>query len=387
MAGALVAPVALSAQQSDTSATRTHVVRAGETLWRIAQTYLGDGHRWREVLELNADLVTGPSELPVGATIRLPVAGARRTAAPAGPARSSATPRTNPQSTTTPRSAAPTPTATSQQRVPVRSQEPPPAAATPQRQAGESARTIFFRRRSPGSFVESDTGATAERVQDPPPAVRAFEAAAAPFLVDSAFLASAGHCLGVEEARADSVAGHSGASLLERLTIVPPAGAAVDTTSRFLLTRHGPALPGGTIVIPTAIVRVREPGQPVKADIVAQFDVVSCSDQVVPLNLPATGGTVRPRSVSSGPAGSVLWVARESLLPTLQHYVLLDLGTVAGVRPGDQVTVFDPANPDAPAAVTTIVRAGERSSTAVIIDQTRATIVSGAPARVTAKLP
>ena len=51
IAGAVLAPALLWAQPQDT--TRRHVVRPGDTLWSLAVTYLGDGQRWRDILQLN----------------------------------------------------------------------------------------------------------------------------------------------------------------------------------------------------------------------------------------------------------------------------------------------------------------------------------------------
>ncbi|MDI3408357.1 LysM peptidoglycan-binding domain-containing protein [Streptomyces cavernicola] len=59
-----------------------HVVsEAGETVWDIAETALGDGQRAVEIRQLNPELPTGAT-LPVGTTVKLP-ADARPTQAPA----------------------------------------------------------------------------------------------------------------------------------------------------------------------------------------------------------------------------------------------------------------------------------------------------------------
>jgi nucleoid-associated protein YgaU len=50
--------------------TRTYVVQRGETLWRIAVHHLGDGQRWREIVELNPGL--DPNKLRSGQEIRIP---------------------------------------------------------------------------------------------------------------------------------------------------------------------------------------------------------------------------------------------------------------------------------------------------------------------------
>jgi hypothetical protein len=47
---------------------RTHVVRQGETLWILATTYLGDGNRWREILDLNPS-IRATRDLPVGDSV------------------------------------------------------------------------------------------------------------------------------------------------------------------------------------------------------------------------------------------------------------------------------------------------------------------------------
>ena len=38
---------------ADASAGRVYVVQEGDSLWRIADRELGDGHRWREIFAAN----------------------------------------------------------------------------------------------------------------------------------------------------------------------------------------------------------------------------------------------------------------------------------------------------------------------------------------------
>ncbi|MEM1107341.1 MAG: LysM peptidoglycan-binding domain-containing protein [Planctomycetota bacterium] len=57
-------------QTPDTESTYT--VQAGDNLTRIAARKLGDGDRWRELFEVNADQLTSPNDLYAGQTLRLP---------------------------------------------------------------------------------------------------------------------------------------------------------------------------------------------------------------------------------------------------------------------------------------------------------------------------
>jgi 5'-nucleotidase len=50
---------------------RTYTVRKGDTFWNIATRQLGNGHRWKEIAEMNPGV--SPNKLRVGQTIRIPV--------------------------------------------------------------------------------------------------------------------------------------------------------------------------------------------------------------------------------------------------------------------------------------------------------------------------
>lgn len=72
------------------SATTTHVVRAGETLWGIAARFYGDGHQWPALAKRNRISTTGPAPLQVGMRLSVPasptVRGAKAAAMAAAPA-------------------------------------------------------------------------------------------------------------------------------------------------------------------------------------------------------------------------------------------------------------------------------------------------------------
>ncbi|MDX2146383.1 MAG: LysM peptidoglycan-binding domain-containing protein [Planctomycetota bacterium] len=53
-------------------ATRTHIVRAGDSLSRIAQQYLGDHRKADLIFQANRDVLRSPDDLSVGAKLRIP---------------------------------------------------------------------------------------------------------------------------------------------------------------------------------------------------------------------------------------------------------------------------------------------------------------------------
>ncbi len=54
------------------SSGRVHVVADGESLWKIAKKELGNGDRWREIYELNRDVLAKPEAVHKGQRLRLP---------------------------------------------------------------------------------------------------------------------------------------------------------------------------------------------------------------------------------------------------------------------------------------------------------------------------
>lgn len=55
-----------------TSTERTHVVRKGDTLYRLARQYYSDQSKWRKIWEANRATVSNPDRIYVGTKLVIP---------------------------------------------------------------------------------------------------------------------------------------------------------------------------------------------------------------------------------------------------------------------------------------------------------------------------
>jgi nucleoid-associated protein YgaU len=53
-------------------ATQWHEVKKGESLWKIAQHYYGDGSLYTKIFEANRDTLKDPNLIKVGQKLRIP---------------------------------------------------------------------------------------------------------------------------------------------------------------------------------------------------------------------------------------------------------------------------------------------------------------------------
>jgi hypothetical protein len=339
LAGALMAPAPMQAQRDAT--TRAYTIRSGDTFYSIAATYLGDRNRWREIASLNPYVSTSQS-LAVGSTIRLPWNVATGQVGGSG-------------------------------------RDATVLTFQPRASANTKERSMFFDAPVGGfvirdrRYVMTDSGV--------PAAV--YEAMSAPFVGDPAVLAKSGRCIAVRPMASEA----RGVQLSEPITIQVPGGGAA-AGSRWLLVRHGPVLSGiGQIMIPTAVVRLTSDspaGADAGAEIVGQFGAVSCTDRV--FAVPGVPGhEATPTPVTDGVRGRIAWVENESLLPSIQHALILDIGSASGVELGDRITIYG-ADGRQVVAGADVVRVDERSATVLVARQSLPSVAVGLPVRVTEKL-
>jgi hypothetical protein len=347
IAGALVAPARLSGQKTDPA--RNHIVKPGDTLWNLSAAYLGDGNRWREFLTANPSL-RNRSMLAVGTTLRIPgTAKAARSQTASAPAPDAGKPRV------------------AQQRPYI---------------TDTIRRTIFFGAKHVGGFVPLDSIRYSNT--DPGVPANVFEGISAPFVADDVVLDTGGRCVSVGPTNAPEA---RGVLLHGTMEVQLPAGSSMDTTARWLLVRRGPVLTGlGTVAIPTGVVRLTSRDGAAFTEVVAQYDKMSCDDVLLPAIAPPASRTDSLIPVPNGPWGSVVWVASGSQLPTLQHVLILDMGSEFGVRLGDRITIFG-SNGSAVVASADIVRVDQRTSTALVVRQSLGSLTTGLRVRVTEKLP
>ncbi|MBL0172646.1 MAG: LysM peptidoglycan-binding domain-containing protein [Gemmatimonadaceae bacterium] len=86
-------PAAKPSARKDTAST-THLVKAGETLWSIASRYYGDGHQWRAVARRNGIALSSDTALRIGTRLVIPSRRAVVASASVSPApKDTATPK------------------------------------------------------------------------------------------------------------------------------------------------------------------------------------------------------------------------------------------------------------------------------------------------------
>ena len=377
MVGALLAPT-LAIGQDSTATTRMHVVRKGDTLWGIAREYTNDPFRWRQVYELNTSIVRDPHWIYPGERLRLPGAAADATAA---------RPITRPaRATAGPAALTPQPTV-----------EP---AANGVNGAADGP-TVFLRvsdNRAPRGAANRDVMGAQTQTRVNAPTVRPGEALAAPYVEREGGPPNPGYIVATGDVQAIPFPeAERPLQSHERVFIVVPPGMPSTRGTRYVAVRRGPALLGvGQIMIPTAVVAVEraQPGQAVEARVVARFDQLLIGDELVAMEtVPTT--LPRPSAVTGGAETAVLWVAGETVLPSLQSYLVIAGGSGTGIRAGDQVTLYRERRttadgivlPETEIAIAQIVRVTPQAASAMIIDQSYAAIHEGTRARISAKMP
>jgi hypothetical protein len=360
--GAAAAPAA-----SGAATYRMHTVRPGETLFDIAQLYLGDGSLWPEIYRLNTSVIADPHWIYTNAVLRIPAnaTGDNSSSLAEAPA-AGATP-------------------------PARADALPAAAAA----TNSGAPGTMFPRNTRG---EMSLASNRNGSRNLPPIKSLDNKQAAPYLDREGGPKGAGAVLGtIAVSNVIDASDRAHYDLGEDLYITMPAGSTAAAGDRFFTYRLGTSFGDrGQIVIPTGILTVIQPGTGTDATIArltTVFAIVNRSQPVLALDVTPLP-VERAVRVEDGAKTKVLWVEDDNVLTTIQYYIVLDASEKQGLHVGDQVTLYRPrlhvpesavTLPESEIAVGQIVRVNGYSATAQILASTQPDIEPGIAAKVTAR--
>lgn len=364
---ALLATPSLGLAQGE---TRTHTVRKGDTLWDLAQQYLGDAFKWPEIYRRNQSTIQDPNLIYPDQVI---IISGDVVATPGTPADS-----------TVPGGGvgeAPVDTMSG-------GQNPMPAGPPP-------AMTIF----NPDRYRVVRGERQSLRIREPASAVRTGDFLQAPFMWDANGVQGAGRV--IEGSSTDGIGIYNTerpVQYMEMLYIQVPQGAQGAKDERFLLFRYGPTIAGqGRVVVPTGIVKVTQTAGTgrTEAVLLAKFEDVFAGQLVMPLDTLVMTPGVFPARVEFGLATNISYMYGEPVLPPVGHQIIFSAKASDGLVPGDQLTLQVPAStaadgsalPAQDIAVTQVTRVTQWGASAIIIGQTDGGIKTGMAARVTGKMP
>lgn len=363
-------------------AAQTHTVKKGDTLWDLAQQYLGDPFRWPEIYRRNTETVKDanliyPDQVLVISGDVAPTVG-------------------TPADVVAPRDSAAAAAAAVSDTMFSLPSAAGGGAMQPQPVYVQKPMTIF----NPDRFRAQRAGARQSlQLTVRGSAVRPGDYLRAPFLWDANGVTGAGKVGAAILTDAIRVARESRPmQIYERLYITLPAGAAGRVGDQFLTFRYGPTVPNeGRVVVPTGVLKLL--GAPAngraEALLLTKFEEVFIGQGVIETDTLAMPSGVVPSRVEFGARTTLVWVYDDPVVASVGHHVILGAGKSDGLMPGDQVTIqralgLDPtggALPPEDVVVVQITRVTNWGASAIIIGQTDGVLEPGLQARVTAKMP
>jgi hypothetical protein len=371
----VVASAPLAAQdstQSQPAPGGTHTVKKGDTLWDIAKQYLNDPFLWPEIYRINTDVVEDPHWIYPNEVLKLPANTVATT--------------TGTEVTTV---------------VDDRMSPMPKTDLTEAPRATGS--TVFSLSASRRVATVSRFGASATAF--PHPAVRVGETFAAPWLDREHGPADQGTIVGSAEISGIATTTQRSRMLNEeRAYITLPKDIVPSRGDRYLAFQLGPVLENGSqMVEPTGVVEVEraESGDASTVRIITQYSNVEAGQGIIPIDHFTLGNEARPAPLMLGTEGTVVFIAQNSVLPSVQSYVVIDVTAKDGAKVGDQYTLYAPRHkmlvkgrgdleatvPEERIALGQVVKVTDRGTTLIIVDQQNPAVKLGTKARLTARMP
>ena len=369
-------------QAQDTAGTagQVHVVQQGETLWGLAQQYLGDPLLWPEIYRLNTSVILDPHWIFPGEQLAL--------GGPSQPAAQQVA-----MDTTT--EAPPTVPDTTRAAAQPPGVQPPgveaPAPPPPPPPTDASAPTIFSRRaQGAAALVVGTIGGDLYRYRP----VRRGEFYSAGFLTESTIFPWGKVIGNPYEPPAERSPATSSVDIYQQVQLQAPGEATYQPGDSLLVAWLGREVPGwGNVVVPSGIVRViHVRGRDVLAEVVQQFNRIVDGQVAMPLEAFHDPGMVTPVPVENGLESRVITVRDVHAVPSQQNIVFIDAGRNQGVVLGDLFEVRQrlssaPTGVQQAVALLQIVHVRDHSASGLIVQIYQPGLQPGQPAQLIRKMP
>ncbi len=331
----------------------THTVKKGDTLWDLANTYLGDAYQWPQIYQLNKDLIKDPHWIYPDQVFKLPGG-----------------------------------TATSP------SPQPEPGLPPAEGAEAREAMTVF----NPDRYRAQRAGPRSLLSTVSRTAVRPGDYLTSPFMWDVGGPVDAGRLDGTAEPIGIALtASLRPIQLREQVLVTMPRGMAPTQDARLMTYRLGPVIPGqGQIVIPTGVVHVTSATDSTHAmgTLTQKFEDVFSAQGVIALDTLSMPMNVYPTRVEFGIATRVVWVYGAPALVNEGHSLIFAANSAQGLVPGDQLSLrlgragkAADSDADEEIAVAQVTRVTKWGVSGIIIDARAAGVAPGVRAQVSAKMP
>ena len=407
IAAAGLYPAVAQAQEAPAdSVQRTHTVKKRDTLWDLANAYLGDPFKWPAIYQINRDVVEDPHWIYPGEVLKLPGKTAVIAEAPKVEEQKAEEPKADttkveePKADTTKVESA---ADTTKPESAIEKLESPAIATKPLTEPPPVSydASLFVQSGSRRRNVQ-ERPTVIPAVQAPVNAVRLGEFLAAPFVDQDGGPRGPGRVIeradlsGIPELSEQEIF-----QLYDRVLISPPAGNVSPEGERFVSYTFGPYVRGvGQIVVPTGVIEVtRAPrrGEYALGRVVRVFGDMRPDQKLMPYDSSALATRGRAQSVNDGRWASIQWVQGEPVLPSVLTYAVLNITSRDGVQLGDEFELFRErispqdggqlAKPEISIARAQVVRVTPFGTTVLIQSQSQPKIEKGTMARMSAKMP
>lgn len=330
-----------------------HTVKTGDTLWDIANAYLQDPFRWPEIFRRNTDVVENPHWIYPGEQIRIAASAVRADVLSA---------RNRGQEIT----------------------------------VAPSDRTVFAQ----GGLVADSRvafgGIVGAAVTT---SVRWGEIESAPYVDTlggpkrSGRIQSRMERMAVAASQADVRF-----QLYDHAYVTLPGNRVATLGDRYVSYRLGPELEHASqVVVPTGVFVIDSirSGGLIRARLERQFGSIDMSQGLVSMDLVPRPSSEPAIPVAAAATNKVVWVQNDPVLPSLQHYVVLDPAAVPPISVGDIFSLVDVPRqadgerqlPSEDIGVIQIVRVSRYGATGIVVGQSQPVIRAGNLARRIARTP